>query len=132
MIRNPGAHFDQSFDQPVDGSALPPGGLIAKYCYEQQVIPERKTFHIQTKSGLIGLERFQPVSSVICFHPSQIVCTTDAHSTSEDHFCNFCWFGDKSRVWQVTMMQRRALAALSVSGILGFQASLTTQKGGRE
>jgi hypothetical protein len=34
-------------------------------CYDQQVITERKKFHIQTKSGLLGVEGFLPSPPVI-------------------------------------------------------------------
>jgi hypothetical protein len=38
---------------------------------------------------------------------------------------NFCQSDDYCSFWQVTMMQRRALATLSVDGILRFQVSPT-------
>jgi hypothetical protein len=37
LTRKSGARFDKVLDQPADGSALPPGALIAKYCNDPKL-----------------------------------------------------------------------------------------------
>ena len=61
-----------------------------------------------------------------CYDPKLI--TSLINFPYPGHICNFPLSIDKSNSWQVTMMQRRALLVLSVDGILGFQASLTTSR----
>jgi hypothetical protein len=52
-----GAQFDQALDQPADGSALPPGGWIAKYCfYDSGLIRKLKTSRIRIISGIFPIK----------------------------------------------------------------------------